>query len=411
MTAGESSSETPRDRGYRIGPGMLVTAAFIGPGTVVTASKAGAQFGCGLLWTIVFAVFGTIVLQSLAAQVGITSRSGLSESVRRTLRDSPWLRPSVGLIIAAIGIGNTAYQTGNLTGAVAGITSVVGGDASWWIGGLVLVTCSMIWFARYRFLHFALVAMVCGLSLSFLIAASRSLPAGSEILDGLIPRVDKASLSLVIALIGTTIVPYNLFLHASAAAKTYEHADQKRAFRHVDWDTALSVTLGGFVTSAILLTAASAFHDRGETWSSVDQISQQLAPALGNFGGHAFATGLFAAGLTSAITAPLATAYAVCGALGWRAEPATLRFRVIAISVIVLGGLTAIGFGKSPAQTIQFAQIANGLLLPLIACFLLALAVRGRGEFAVSSWRIGCAALVVTAVSLLGLWKIAAVFL
>ncbi|MEL6105496.1 MAG: Nramp family divalent metal transporter [Planctomycetota bacterium] len=411
MTEIDPSPEEPRRSPYQIGPGLLVTAAFIGPGTVVTASQAGAQFGCGLLWTIVFAVFGTIVLQSLAARVGIAAGTGLSESIRQTFLDSRWLRPSIALIIAAIGVGNTAYQTGNLTGAVAGITSILGGDPRWWIVALVVATSVMIGWGRYRVLHHALVAMVCGLSLSFLVAASRSLPAASEIINGLVPRVAGDSLSSVVALIGTTIVPYNLFLHASAAAKNYRHADQKRALRHVDWDTTLAVGLGGIVTAAILLTAATAFHARGQAWTSVEQISQQLGPALGSFGGHAFALGLFAAGLTSSITAPLATAYAVCGALGWRAEPKSRRFRWIAVGVILLGGVTAIGFGKSPLRTIQFAQIANGLLLPFIACFLLFLANRRRDDFAFSSWRIGCAVLVVTAVSLLGLWKVAVVFL
>ncbi|MEO1526429.1 MAG: Nramp family divalent metal transporter [Planctomycetota bacterium] len=407
-----SDTVTPAPpRRYRVGPGLLVTAAFIGPGTVVTASKAGAQYGCGLLWTIVFAVIGTIILQSLAARLGIAKQTGLSEAIRQSLHDSPWMRPSIALVIAAIGIGNTAYQTGNLTGAVAGVTSVIGGDPSAWVGVLVAVTTLMIWWGRYRVLHCLLVGLVCGLSLSFLVAASRSLPAGGEIASGLLPRVSSDSLNLVLALIGTTIVPYNLFLHASAAAKTYEAADRERTFRHLDWDTTLSVTLGGLVTAAILLTAATAFHARGEPWSSMDQISTQLTPALGAFGGQAFAMGLFAAGLTSAITAPIATAYAVCGSLGWKAEPESLRFRFIGIAVILLGGAAAIGFGKSPSLTIQFAQITNGLLLPLVACFLLSLAIRGREAFAFSTWRIAVAILVVAAVSLLGMWRIAVVFL
>ena len=369
---------------FRVGPGLLVTAAFIGPGTVVTASKAGARFGCELLWTILFAVFGTIVLQSLAARLGIAKKMGLSESLRDSFAGSPWLRPCIALVIAAIGVGNMAYQTGNLTGAVSGLTSVVGGDMRVWVILLGAITGIMVWFGRFRFLHHALIGLVCGLSLAFLVAGARSLPPASELLDGLVPRVSGESLNLVLALIGTTIVPYNLFLHASAAAKTYEGTDESKAIAHADWDTGLSVALGGIVTASILLTAATAFYARGESWTSIDQISNQLSPALGSVGGQAFAVGLFAAGLTSAITAPLATAYAVCGSMGWQSEPTSGRFRAIAIGVIVIGALAAIGFGKSPALTIQFAQVANGLLLPFIACFLLVIALRSRDAFSLS---------------------------
>ena len=98
----------------RIGPGVLVTAAFIGPGTVITASRAGAEHGHGLLWTVVLAVIGAIVLQSLAAKIGIEQRQGLGESIRAALTGSVWLSPAICLVIFAIGVGNAAYQTGNL---------------------------------------------------------------------------------------------------------------------------------------------------------------------------------------------------------------------------------------------------------------------------------------------------------
>ena len=106
----ESTGGTDRisPRRFGFGPGLLVTAAFIGPGTVVTASKAGAQYGCQLLWTIVFASIGTIALQSLAARLGIITGNGLGESISITLSNYRFLRPAIALVIAAIGVGNGA---------------------------------------------------------------------------------------------------------------------------------------------------------------------------------------------------------------------------------------------------------------------------------------------------------------
>jgi NRAMP (natural resistance-associated macrophage protein)-like metal ion transporter len=398
---------------FRIGPGLLVTAAFIGPGTVVTASKAGAERGCGLLWTIVFACVGTIVLQSLAARVGIASGNGLGESIRKTLQGSRWLRPAILLVIAAIGIGNAAYQTGNLTGAAAGIRVIAGGSAESWIVILVACTCSLLLIGRYRVLHASLVAMVVLLSLAFLCTAALSLPAATRIAIGIaIPRFGVEDLTLVLALIGTTIVPYNLFLHASSAASTWKGEPMRESIIQSDWDTTISVGLGGVVTASILITASSAFFDTQTPWTSAGDIGQQLKPTLGSASATAFAIGLFAAGLTSSITAPLATAYAVCGCLGWSTDASGRRFRAISLGIVVCGGAFALAMGKSPTATIIFAQLANGLLLPFIAVFLLMAATRAvdRPNLMLGKVRLRLAQLVLAGVVLLGLWRIAAVF-
>jgi NRAMP (natural resistance-associated macrophage protein)-like metal ion transporter len=391
----------------------LVTAAFIGPGTVVTASKAGAERGCGLLWTIVFACFGTIVLQSLAARVGIANGNGLGESIRQNLEDSRWLRPAILLVIAAIGIGNAAYQTGNLTGAATGIRAIAGGSAESWILILIVCTCSLLLIGRYRALHASLVAMVVLLSLAFLCTAALSLPAASRIAIGLtVPRFSVQDLTLVLALIGTTVVPYNLFLHASSAASTWRGEPTRESILQSDWDTTISVALGGLVTASILITASTAFFDTGTSWTSASDIGQQLNPTLGSASATAFAVGLFAAGLTSSITAPLATAYAVCGCLGWSTDPSGRHFRAISLGIVACGGAIALATGKSPTATIVFAQLANGMLLPFIAVFLLMAVTRhaDRPNLVLGKFRLRLAQLVVAAVALLGLWRIATVF-
>ncbi|WP_315853903.1 Nramp family divalent metal transporter [Crateriforma spongiae] len=407
----ESSSEG--GRGFRIGPGLLITAAFIGPGTVVTASKAGAERGLGLLWAIVFACFGTIVLQSLAARLGIIGRKGLGESIRDTLAQSPLLKPAIALVISAIGIGNTAYQTGNLTGAAIGVHACVGGSPETWLAIIVICTCVILLVGRYRVLHAVLVGLVAILSVSFLCTAALSLPSVSgNAWATAIPRLSSQDLTLTLALIGTTIVPYNLFLHASSAAETWKNRPISESVIQSDWDTTGSVCLGGLITASILVTASTAFFDTQAQLKSVDDISLQLKPTLGEASAIAFAIGLFAAGLTSSITAPMATAYAVCGCLGWSVDPSSTRFRSIAIGVVAIGGSVALGFGKSPSATIVFAQLTNGLLLPIVALFLL-VATSPRRDSRTTSLdrlRVHSARLVVVAVALLGLWRIAVLF-
>ena len=414
MSAGDPESlRSANKRPFRIGPGLMITAAFIGPGTVVTASRAGAERGCGLLWTILFACLGTVILQSLAARIGIVREQGLGESIRDTLADSRLLRPAVVLVIAAVGIGNAAYQTGNLTGAAIGIHACAGGSPEIWLAVIVVCTCAIILVGRYRFLHSALVLLVALLSVSFLVTALLSLPSVSRIVEGLmVPTFDTNDATLVLALVGTTIVPYNLFLHASGAASTWKGVPTSESIVQSDWDTTLSVCLGGLVTASILITASTAFFDTQTPWTSINDISRQLEPTLGGASSIAFAIGLFAAGLTSSITAPLATAYAMCGCLGWPADPAGRLFRIIAISVVLIGGAIAIALGKSPSATIVFAQLTNGLLLPIVAIFLLMVVARKtNGETRLlGGFRLQLARLVVAAVSLLGLWRIVTLF-
>ena len=401
-------SDAVPQRKSPFGPALLVTAAFIGPGTVITASKAGTQFGCELLWTVLLASIGTILLQSLAARLGIETGGGLSEAIRSTLRGSTWLLPTLVLIVLAIGFGNSAYQTGNLVGAVVGMTALLGGSAKAWIMLLAAIVIALIGFGKDTLLQRTLTALVCLLSVAFLITAATGLPSPVRILKGLLtPNVSGESLSLVVAMIGTTIVPYNLFLHASRSASTWKETPRESALRSSRIDTVFSISLGGLVTASILLTACSAFYDRGLTWDSPEEIAMQLRPTLGTLSGTTFALGLFVAGLTSAITAPLATAYAVCGCLGWSTKTDSKSFRGIAIGVVLIGATMAVVLDGSPASTIVTAQIANGLVLPVVATIMLLVVrrhvVAREGQMAtpatVAAWTI------VFLIGALGLWR------
>lgn len=367
-----------------MGPGLLVTAAFIGPGTVVTASSAGAQFGLQLLWAVAFSCVAAILLQSQASRLGILSGRGLGESIREILRDSRWRWPAIALVVVALGVGNGAYQTGNLTGAAIGLQAVVGGWVPGWILTIATIAAGILWAGNFRWLQRIMIMLVAVLSVSFVLATIFSIPKIVEFsLADCMPQLTSESLTLTVALIGTTLVPYNLFLHCSSSAKAWGAAPTDIAIRNSNWDTRLSITLGGVVTAAIVVTSAIAFHQNQLALGATSDIAKALRPVLGEFSGAAFALGLFAAGLTSSITAPLATAFALSGVVGWPTDVKSLRFRAIALVVVLAGAAMAIGFGKSPAQTIVLAQVTNGLLLPVTAVFLVVVVRRlcSEGEY------------------------------
>ena len=362
----------------RFGPGILITAAFIGPGTITTASMAGANFGFALLWALALSVFATIVLQEMAARLGLVTRAGLAEAMRDTFHNQLLGKFSILLVICAVGFGNAAYEAGNIAGAALAITSVTDINRSTAALTLGVMSAVLLASGRYRVLEIALICLVLIMSTIFILTAFVVTPPAEEILSSLIqPTLPAGSAWTVIALIGTTVVPYNLFLHANVVQEKWNSSvPVKSALSQSRWDTGLSVSLGGLISLAILATAATAFFQTGLEFTG-QSMAAQLEPLLGPSAQYVFSLGLFASGLTSAITAPLAAAYAVCGALGWSQGLASRGFRLIWGAVLLTGTVFA-ALGTKPLSAIVFAQIANGFLLPIVAIFLLV--VMNRNE-------------------------------
>ncbi len=354
------------------GPGLLVVAAFIGPGTVTTASMAGASFGFTLLWAIVFSTFATIVLQEMAARLGVVSRAGLGEALRTTFQNRIFSILAVLLVVVAIALGNAAFETGNIAGAAIALEALTGISPQVW--ALVVGTGAFLLLASgaYRVIEWGLVVMVAAMSTVFLLTAIMALPDIGDIVTGIcLPSIPTGSPVMVIALIGTTVVPYNLFLHASSVQERWpESIPTRQALARSRLDTFFAITTGGIITLAIVTTAASALFGQGAKIENAVMMAEQLEPLLGLTAKYFFATGLLAAGLTSAITAPLAAAYAISGALGWEKNLRSPKFRAVWAVIVIMGTVTAF-LGQNPVTAIVLAQAANGALLPLIAGFLL----------------------------------------
>lgn len=357
----------------QIGPGTLVAAAFIGPGTVTVCTLAGIEFGFTMLWAMVLSVVATIVLQEMAARLGLVSGKGLAQILRDEIRSPIFKSLALLLVVSAILVGNAAYEAGNISGGALGLRTLVP-NSQIPLGQYNLDTLSLaigllafvfLFVGRYRIIERSLVVLVVLMSLSFLIAAFLTTPSWADVLQGLfIPDIPKEGLLTVIALVGTTVVPYNLFLHASLVREKWQdYRDLKVARR----DTYLSITLGGIVSLAIIICGA-AIQESGV--NSAAGLAAGLEPLYGDLAKWVISLGLFAAGITSAVTAPLAAAYVAKGCFGWQGGLKSSSFRLIWILVLVMG-IVFSSAGWSPIEIIRFAQVANGLLLPIIATFLL----------------------------------------
>jgi manganese transport protein len=384
----------------RLGPGWVVAAAFVGPGTVTTATLAGARFGEALLWALVLAVGVAFVLQEMAARVALATGKPLAAVVREAVPG--WARPWIAaLVVGGIGLGNAAFQAGNLAGASLGLAALVDAPIALWAIVVADAAFLLLWFGRPRLLEAALQAMVLAMLVAFAATLALLPVDAGRVVAGLAPTMPPGSAALALGLLGTTVVPYNLFLHASLAARHGWGPGDARAMRR---DAALAIGVGGAISASILLTSALALPGAG--LASGADMAAQLRPLLGDGAGAAFALGLFAAGMTSAVTAPLAAAYAITHVLGWDApragEEQGPRFRVV-WGAVLLAGLVPVLLGIQAVPLIVAAQALNGLLLPLLAALVLVAANQARlGALRNGPWANAAGALAMLAAALLG---------
>lgn len=356
-----------------IGPGTLIAAAFIGPGTVTVCTIAGVTYGFTLLWAMLVSIIATIVLQEMALRLGLVGGKGLAETITNQISSRPLRWLAIGLIIGAILIGNAAYEAGNISGGVLGLETLLD-TTTFNISGLTINYLSimigitafiLLYIGNYKIIERFLVGLVIIMSLSFLITAFITKPNPVEVIKGLlIPKVPQRGVLTIIALIGTTVVPYNLFLHASLVKEKWNGITDLKAARN---DLFFSIILGGIVSIAIIITAT---NGKGGLVTNASDLAIGLEPLYGSFATYFLSIGLFAAGITSAITAPLAAAYVARGCFGWDANLKSNKFRSVWGLILLLGVIfSSVGF--KPITIITFAQVANGILLPVIAGFLI----------------------------------------
>ncbi len=351
----------------RIAPGALIAAAFIGPGTVTTATLAGAEYGYVLLWGIVASAVATMILQEMAMRIGVVGRRDLGGAIRWRLRGGWRFYLAATLIVLAIFVGNAAYEGGNLTGAVLGL-GLLSNDAlppTATALALGLAAVALLAFGAQTGIKLALSLAVVAMSVSY-VGALLLVPIDwGALLAGLLPvRMPAGSELKLIGLIGTTVVPYNLFLHAATAKEHYGGAADLRRAR---WDTHVSIALGSLITLAIAVLAAATASAQDAPPATALGLVDPLRRVMGESAVYVVGFGYFAAGLSSALTAPLAAAYALSGLFGW---PQSARGAFAGVwAAVLLFGLGIVLIGYKPIALILVAQAANGLLLPIIAAF------------------------------------------
>lgn len=354
---------------FKFGPASLITAAFIGPGTVTVCSIAGASAGFTLLWGMMFSIFASIILQELVARISIASHSTLEQNLMK-LTGNRRSQLFIGiLMLLLILFGNTAYQTGNILGANMGMellfSSLISMHNSQW--NLIIIfflTAFILWKGDIILIKNIMVALVAVMSFAFVIAAFLSQPDLLLVLKGMfIPSVPEGNSIVLVSLIGTTIVPYNLFLYSYLVNNNYPN----RSFSYIRQDLVSSIWIGGIISFSIIIVAAGM---KGAPLNNSADLAQLLVSTYGDGGYVLIGMGLFAAGISSSITAPLAVSMIAVNIFHWEDGLKNIRARLLWLFVLFLGFLFAYTSYK-PIEVIKVAQFLNGLLLPAMAILLL----------------------------------------
>ncbi|MCP4663241.1 MAG: divalent metal cation transporter [bacterium] len=370
--------------------GSVIAAAFLGPGTVTTAARAGAAHGYQLLWTLVFATVACLVLQEASARLTVVSGRNLGEALRWRFRGGAGGIFILWLVLGAIVVGCAAYEAGNILGGVAGAGLATG--LSPWVLTLISAAVAgvLLWLGSTRVVVTVLGGLVAIMGGAFLVTAVLLRPPLPEVCAGLlVPRVPESSGLLVLGLIGTTVVPYNLFLGSGIV--------RGHRLGEVRFGLAVAIGIGGLISMGVLVVGSAVAGT-----FSYQAVAATLSDRLGGWADLLFAMGLFAAGFSSAVTAPLAAAITArslfaaspdgASADGAVPEEArwgdrSLRYRAVWLGVLAVGTIFGVA-DVPPIPVIILAQALNGVLLPVVAVFLL-VAVNDRrvvGEAGLNGW-------------------------
>lgn len=341
----------------------ILSAAFIGPGTVTTAASAGAEFGYMLIWALIFSTVACYVLQEAAARIYAVSGINLGETIQKEYSESKAGTFIIGLVLISILMGCAAFEAGNIVGAAAGISLLFDSVPQWIIvGSIGSVAGILLWRGTVRQIATLLGIIVAVMGFCFLITAFLIPHDILQLLgDGLTPSIPSGSEILVLGLVGTTVVPYNIFLGSGL-----KHAQN---LSEMKTSILIAIGLGGFISITILLTGTAISGS-----FSFEGLALALSERLGNWAYALLGIGLFGAGISSTLTAALAasiTARSLLSkpGLSQKWDEQSLRFRSVWMIVLLIGVLFGL-LNFQPVPVIILAQALNGIILPVIAILL-----------------------------------------
>lgn len=345
-----------------LGPGFLVTVGFIDPGNWATNIEGGSKFGYELLWVITLSTLMLIVIQHMAAKLGIATGKSLAVNIRE------FFTPPVAVVLGVtIVVACVATDVAELIGGAIGFNLLFGMPL--WSGALltVIIEVFLIVSQRYHRVEVIIMAFLGIIGLCYVIEIAIVGPDWTALAPAIvIPTLDRSSIYVAMAILGAVVMPHNIFLHSNVihSRKWGISDDERKHLLHYEKiDTLSAMVLGWVVNSAMIIVAAAVFFVNRVPVNSIEQASATLKPLAGPLAGFLFALALVFAGVGSSITSSMAEVNVVTGFLGKPEDPRTLLYRT-AIFITAIPSLVIIFLNLDTFRILIFSQVVLSIQLP-----------------------------------------------
>ena len=376
------------------GPGYLVAVGYMDPGNWATDLAGGSQFGYTLLAVILLSNIMAIVLQALAAKLGVVTGRDLAQACR-----DHYSRPVGFMLWVACELAIIACDLAEVIGTAIALNLLFGLPLVWGVAltALNVLLILVLQQRGFRKLEAFVIALLVIIGGCFAVELALSQPAWGEVLRGYVPTAqivaNPAMLYIAIGILGATVMPHNLYLHSSIVqtrAFDRDERGRREAIRYATIDSSVALMLALFINSAILILAASTFHVAGRTdVAEIQDAYQLLTPMLGaGIASTLFAVALLASGQNSTITATLAGQIVMEGFLKIRL-PAWQRQMITRLLAIIPAVIVAALYGESgTAKLLVLSQVVLSMQLPFAVVPLVAFTSdRAKmGAFANPAW-------------------------
>lgn len=347
-----------------LGPGIITGSVDNDAGGITTYSVAGATYGYGLIWTLIPSLIVLLVIQEMNARMGIVTGKGLSDLIRENAGIKITFFIFIGLVLS--NIGNTTTEFAGVAGSmeIFGISKYIS----------VPIAAAMVWFlvvkGTYQIAERIFLLFSVSL-LTYVVSALMSKPEWSEIGSAVIhPRMEMNAqgISMVIALVGTTIAPWMQFYMQSSVI---EKGLQMKNYRYTLIDIVVGCIITVVVAFFIMVACGSTLYPEGIKINEAADAALALKPLAGEIASQVFAFGLFVASVFSATILPLATAFYVSEAFGFEAGidkkwDEAKEFYILYTFILVLSALIILIPGAPLIRISIWSQVLNGILLPVV---------------------------------------------
>jgi len=347
------------------GPAYLVSVGYMDPGNWATDLEGGARFGYRLLWVLVMSNAMAVLLQTLAARLGIVAGRDLAQACREAYPR----RVSVALwVLCEVAIA--ACDLAEVLGAAIALNLLFHIPLLFGVLITAADTLLLLWFQSFgiRMIEAVILTLIAVMAACFCIEVLWARPAAGELFAGLLPNLDRNSLYLAVTILGATVMPHNMYLH-SALVQTrsigHNEAAKRAACRYNLVDSVVALNGAMFVNIAILVLAAAVFFNRGIVVTEIQQAHVLLAPLLGtSLAGVLFAVALLCSGQSSTLTGTLAGQVVMEGFLNIRMRPWLRRLLTRALAVIPAACTIYFVGEKSTLGLLLLSQAILSMQLP-----------------------------------------------